>query len=176
MTENQLIIQCIEGNRNAQRLLYERFASAMFGVCRRYIQNEADAEEVLVGGFFKVFCHLENYKGIGSFEGWIRKIMVNEALSLIRKQNTQKNITYDELDTTYQGVADEQTDSKITESDILQLLTKLPNGYRTIFNLYAIEGYSHEEIAAMLQISVNTSKSQVLKARRMLQKFLSKTV
>lgn len=176
MTEAQLIIECTAGNRNAQRLLYERYAASMFGVCRRYIKNDADAEEVLVSGFYRVFCYLTEFKGNGSFEGWIRRIIVNEALTLIRKQNTQKNFTWDELDTSYQGIASEKTDSKIIEGDVLQLLNHLPSGYRTIFNLYAIEGYSHEEIAEMLQISINTSKSQLLKARRMLQKLISKTV
>ena len=176
MTEDQLIKQCSAGNRNAQRLLYERYAANMFGVCRRYIKNEADAEEVLVSGFYRVFHSLTLYKGNGSFEGWIRRIIVNEALTLIRKQNTQKNFTWDELDTAYQGTSNEHPDSKIAEGDVLQLLNHLPNGYRTIFNLYAIEGYSHDEIAVMLKISINTSKSQLLKARRMLQKLIGKTV
>lgn len=176
MTEEQLITQCIAGNRNAQRLLYERFAPAMFGVCRRYVQNQTDAEDVLVTGFYKVFAHLHGFEGKGSLEGWIRRIMVNEALAFIRQQNAKKNLTWDELDPTYQAHANEQTDDKLNEAEILQLLHHLPPGYRTVFNLYAIEGYGHEEIADMLQISINTSKSQLLKARRMLQKLLSRVV
>lgn len=174
MTEEQLIAQCNAGNRNAQRLFYERFAPAMFGVCRRYVQNQTDAEDVLVTGFYKVFSNLPQFEGKGSLDGWIRKIMVNEALTFIRQQNAKKNINWDELDTTYQGHANEYSDDKLNEKEILQLLHHLPPGYRTVFNLYAIEGYSHEEIAEMLQVSINTSKSQLLKARRMLQKLLSR--
>ncbi|HRI29429.1 MAG TPA: RNA polymerase sigma factor [Chitinophagales bacterium] len=176
MTEQELIQQCKTGNRNAQRLLYDKFAPVMYGVCRRYIHNQTDAEDVLISGFYRVFAHLPGFEGKGSLEGWIRKIMVNEALMFIRRQKAQKNLTWQELDDSFQPASFQKTDSNLHHTDLLQLLHHLPPGYRTVFNLYAIEGYSHEEIAQTMQISVNTSKSQLLKARRMLQKLIEEPV
>jgi len=140
----------------------------MFGVCRRYIKNEQDAEDVMINGFFKVFTKIEQFKDNGSFEGWIRRIMVNESLMFLRKYNMNLSIELNET----QAVTEMDADSRIREEDILKLLDYLPIGYRTVFNLYVIEGFSHKEIAEQLGVSVNTSKSQLIKARKKLQQLL----
>lgn len=174
MTEQQLIVLCKTGDRRAQRLLYDRYAPRLLGVCRRYVRNDADAEEVLLSGIYKILINVEKYEPKGSFEGWMYRIVVNECLMFLRKQNTDFQ-RYLEIDTQY-DLADQQSTANddLQQGDILQLLEKLPIGYRTVFNLYVLEGYAHREIAELLQISVNTSKSQLIKARRMLQQWLEK--
>ena len=174
VTENELIQACKKGNRKAQKQVYERFAAKMFGVCRRYIRNEADVEDTLLNGFFKVFSKIDKFEGKGSFEGWIRRIMVNESLMFLRKKNRSMHL-YVEVEEQYDLQTEDTADRKLAEGDILCLLDDLPTGYRTVFNLYAIEGYSHKEIAEQLGVSVNTSKSQLLKARKMLQKLLQQS-
>ncbi len=140
----------------------------MFGVCRRYIKNEQDAEDVMINGFFKVFTKIEQFNDKGSFEGWIRRIMVNESLMFLRKYNMNLSIEIHEN----QAVTEMEPDTAIREEDILKLLDLLPIGYRTVFNLYVIEGYAHKEIAEKLGISINTSKSQLIKARKKLQQLI----
>lgn len=171
MSEQELIKACKKSSRKAQKILYERYAANMFGVCRRYIQNEADIEEILLSGFYKVFTKIDQFKGKGSLGGWMRRIIINEALMFLRKKKRNPYLQVDIDDHTYIA-STVQTDAHMQEQDILKLLDKLPIGYRTVFNLYAIEGYGHKDIAKMLNISINTSKSQLLKARRMLQKLL----
>ncbi len=171
--EEQYIIQaCKQNDRRAQRQLYERFAPKMFGVCRRYIRNETDVEDVLLKGFFKVFSNIQQFQGQGSFEGWVRRIMVNESLMFLRKKKNLSTLSVVELNEQIDKPTEMNPESKIREGEILKLLDHLPVGYRTVFNLYAIEGYGHKEIAELLNVSINTSKSQLLKARRMLQKML----
>ncbi|MCB0503814.1 MAG: sigma-70 family RNA polymerase sigma factor [Bacteroidetes bacterium] len=138
----------------------------MLGVCRRYVRDWMEAEDVLSKGFFKVFTKIKQYQFQGSFEGWIRKIMVNESLMHLRRR-TDFNLTLESSN--LQLSADQQTDDLVNANSILELLNKLPTGYRTIFNLYVIEGYKHHEIAHQLDISINTSKSQLIKARKRLQ-------
>ncbi|MCB0503712.1 MAG: sigma-70 family RNA polymerase sigma factor [Bacteroidetes bacterium] len=138
----------------------------MLGICRRYVRDWMEAEDVLSKGFFKVFTKIKQYQFQGSFEGWIRKIMVNESLMHLRKR-TDFNLTLESSN--LQLSADQQTDDLVNANSILELLNKLPTGYRTIFNLYVIEGYKHHEIAHQLDISINTSKSQLIKARKRLQ-------
>lgn len=140
----------------------------MFGVCRRYIKNEQDAEDVMINGFFKVFTKIEQFNDKGSFEGWIRRIMVNESLMFLRKYNMNLSIEIHEN----QAVTEMEPDTAIREEDILKLLDLLPIGYRTVFNLYVIEGYAHKEIAEKLGVSINTSKSQLIKARKKLQQLI----
>ncbi|MGB0839658.1 MAG: RNA polymerase sigma factor [Chitinophagales bacterium] len=172
MTEKELIQACKQNNRKAQRLLYERLAPKMFGVCKRYVRNEADVEDVLLKGFYKVFSNLCQYSYQGSFEGWVRRIMVNESLSFLRQNKKRMGFSLVSVEEQYHLETSTNADDKLLEGDVLQLLDELPQGYRTVFNLYAIEGYGHREIAEMLGVSINTSKSQLLKARRMLQKLL----
>lgn len=158
-----------QNDRKAQKLLYDRLSPKMFGVCRRYIKNEQDAEDVMINGFFKVFTKINQFGGSGNFEGWIRRIMVNECLMFLRKYNMNLSVELNE-EMASSGI---EADNSIREEDIMKLLDLLPIGYRTVFNLYAIEGFSHKEIAEKLEISVNTSKSQLIKARKRLQQLLN---
>ena len=166
-SEEKLISDCRKGKSTAQHQLYERFASKMLGVCIRYIHDRNEAEHVMIGGMVKVFEKLEQYNGEGSFEGWIRRIMVNESLMYIRKHKNMSlevEVEKAEMKPDYQSL-----ESTLETDDLMRLITELPVGYRTVFNLYAIEGYSHKEIAEQLGINENTSKSQLSRARKYLQ-------
>ena len=167
--EKQLIRKSASGNREAQHRLFEKYAPKMLGVCRRYIKDLHFAEDAMVNGFVKVFKNLDSFRYEGSFEGWVRRIMVRESISHLRKQQF---IVYD--DTIFDEAASESVDST-SEFDIdhiQQLIDALPDGYRTVFVLYAVEGYKHQDIAALLNISESTSKSQLFKARKLLQEKL----
>lgn len=169
MLESELIAGCQQADSKAQKALYERYASQMYGVCLRYLKNTMDAEEALLNGFMKIYQHIDRFEGKGSFEGWIRRIMVNEALGFLRK----KEPMHLAIDDSFGCISDgPNPDQALGESELMELLHKLPAGYRAVFNLYAIEGYSHKEIADMLGISEGTSKSQLSKARAMLQRRL----
>ncbi|TGE04826.1 RNA polymerase sigma factor [Hymenobacter fodinae] len=171
MTDADLIAACREGSSRAQKLLYERFAGLMLSVCMRYLRRREDAEEALIVGFTKVFRALGQYRHEGSFEGWIRRIMVNEALGLLRRKEPL-HMAIDDL--TYDVPATAATaESQLNADDMLAVLAELPAGYRTVFNLYALEGYTHPEIGELLGISEGTSKSQLSKARAMLQRRLA---
>ena len=164
-SEKQLVQQAIAGSRRAQKELYERHAPKMLSVCRYYIKDLQHAEDVMVSSFFKAFQHLDRYQNNGNFEGWIRKIMVNGSISFLRKE---KELYYPENET----VLDQAEDAVSASYDavaIQQLIDELPNGYKMVFVLYAIEGYKHHEIASMLNISESTSKTQLFKARKQLQ-------
>lgn len=170
MTTEELLIRLRDQDRSAQKWLYERYSPLMFSVCRRYLRSREDAEEALVSGFYKVFSQISGFSGNGSFEGWIRRIMVNECLMILRK-NQPLTFPGDEAQ-----IAD-QTDGFSIEADIsareiLDLLDQLPPGYRTVFNLYVLEGFKHIEIAEMLGISINTSKSQLILAKEKLRNLL----
>jgi len=169
LTEEELIAACRQGDRRAQKQLYDRFSPVMFGVCRRYIKTPQDAEDVLVEAFFKVLTNLHQYKSKGSFEGWIRRIVVNEALMFLRKRHNFRLTA--ELSETDRAAPALVVDELAAE-DILALLEQLPTGYRTVFNLYVVEGYKHREIAEILDISINTSKSQLILARKKIQSLL----
>lgn len=171
VTEEELIQGCIRQDRKAQQALYERFAPLVTGICRRYLKSEEDAEDVLVETMFKVFNRLSDFKGEGSFEGWIRRIAVNEALMFLRKNNrigTMEALLDFDLPTQTTVV------DTLSMNDILHALDQLPDGYRTVFNLYVIEGYKHREIADLLGVSINTSKSQLVMAKERMQKALKK--
>ncbi|MEL6863210.1 MAG: sigma-70 family RNA polymerase sigma factor [Bacteroidota bacterium] len=166
MTEKELIHACKSHDRKAQKMLYDRYSPKLFGLCKRYVKGREDAEDVLLEGFFKIFKHIQQYSGSGSFEGWMRRIVVNEALMFLRKgHNFKADIELNNIDIGSQiSVEDE-----LAAQDILDLLDLLPTGYRTVFNLYVLEGYKHREIAEILNISINTSKSQLILARKKLQ-------
>lgn len=170
MNEAELISACRQGSVRAQKLLYERFAGLMLTVCLRYLRQRADAEEAMLTGFVKVFRALEQYRHEGSFEGWIRRIMVNEALGQLRRKEPL-HLAIDDMVTDVPSTQ-ATAESDLAAADLMQLLSELPAGYRTVFNLYAIEGYTHPEIGEMLGISEGTSKSQLSKARAMLQRRL----
>lgn len=164
--ESKLIKRAIKNNREAQHILYELHAPKMLSVCRYYIKDVQHAEEVMLNGFFKVFSNLKSFKGEGSFEGWIRRIMVREAISFLRKQK-KVEFSVEEVETHNDYTNNIQTEIEVDQ--IQQLIDALPEGYKMVFVMYAIEGYKHQEIAKMLNISLGTSKSQLFKARKMLQ-------
>ncbi|MFC4218614.1 RNA polymerase sigma factor [Flagellimonas marina] len=168
--ENYLIRKSVKGDPQAQRLLYEKFAPKMLSVCRQYIKDLHFAEDVMVNGFIKVFKNLDSFQHKGSFEGWIRTIMVRESISYLRKRQF---VVYD--DEVFDAQRERSVDNEglLDEEYVQQLIDDLPEGYKTVFLLYAIEGYNHQEIAQMLEISEGTSKSQLFKARKMLQENLS---
>ena len=171
MLDAEIIKECIEGNRIAQEKLYNFYASRMRGTCLRYSSSVFEAEDIFQDGFIKVFTHLKNYKYQGSFDGWIRRIIINTAIDTYKKNSLMDDhISFDMLE------EDEITSVEIaynmTEEDLIQVLSKLPQGYRMVFNLYAIEGFSHKEIAEMMQITESTSKSQLFKARKQIQYLL----
>ena len=170
LTETDLVAACQRGEARAQRQLYERLAGLMLTVCRRYLKRREDAEEALLVGFAKMFAALPGYRAEGSFEGWVRRIMVNEALMLLRRREPL-TLSFDDFAQPENLATTPATaDTQLQADDLLALLAALPTGYRTVFNLYALEGYGHQEIGAMLGISEGTSKSQLSKARAMLQK------
>ena len=173
MNDEQLIRGCKKGSQSAQRELYDRFATKMFRLCFRYVKNEFDTEDVIIKGFMKVFTHIGKfeYRGKGSFDGWIKRIMVNEALMFLRKNNNFNLVRSQEA---LMVESEASADKNLAAEDIYALVMELPTGYRTVFNLYAVEGYSHKEIGEMLGISENTSKSQLSKARSALKVLLSK--
>ena len=173
MNEEQLIEGCIRKKRRARKELFERYRKRMLGVCLRYSSSKDEAEDVMLTGFLNIFNKIGTYDGKGSFEGWIRRIMINTAIDNYRKNKKHYgNSDIETLDT-------EEIPSLVTDfsdnlsiRDILTMVQQLPTGYRVVFNLFAIEGYNHGEIAEMLGISVNTSKTQLHKARLLLQKRL----
>ena len=164
--EAQLIKKAAKNHRDAQHTLYEMHAPKMLSVCRYYIKDVHQAEEVMLNGFFKVFTQLKSFKSEGSFEGWIRRIMIRESISFLRKKK-RLEFSADDMEVYEKPVND--TNVEFDVDDIQQLIDKLPEGYRMVFNMYAIEGYKHSEIAKMLSIGESTSKSQLFKARKLLQ-------
>lgn len=163
--EAQLIQSAIQQNREAQQQLFEQYSPKMLGVCRQYVKDIHHAEDLLLQGFFKVFTNLHKFKHEGSFEGWIRRIMVNTCISYLRKKNP---IQLTEEEYVFNDTATENLENTAVE-DIQKLIDQLPEGYKIVFNLYAIEGYKHSEIAKELGITESTSKSQLFKARKWLQ-------
>ena len=172
MTEAQLIAALKRGESRAYKVVYNRFSGKMMAVCTRYCANRADAEEVLLDGFMRVFDKIGQFREDGSFEGWVRRVMVTESLMFLRKNKQwRQEIPIDDVmgEPNY-----EWADATVNENDLLRMVNQLPDGYRTVFNLYAIEGYAHAEIAEMLGISEGTSKSQLSRARTVLQMNLKK--
>ncbi|SDQ29370.1 RNA polymerase sigma factor [Flagellimonas zhangzhouensis] len=168
--EKQLIKRSIKGDQQAQKLLYEKFAPKMLGVCRQYVKDLHYAEDVMVTGFIKVFNNLSSFGFKGSFEGWIRTIMVRESISHLRKKQF---VVYDEDAIDVHHEHPTHQDSVLDMEYVQHLIDALPEGYKAVFLLYAIEGFGHKEIAEMLDISEGTSKSQLFKARKMLQENLT---
>ncbi len=162
--EQHIIKDCISGKREAQKRLYDALSGKMMFVCVRYCKNYDDAQDVLQDGFMKVFRNIGAFKFEGSFEGWVRRIMVNTAITFLAQQK-QKSIFVDIDDIPLSIESDTDAVGLINEKDLLKILDLLPVGYRTVFNMYAIEGYSHKEIADELHISEGTSKSQLSKAK-----------
>jgi RNA polymerase sigma-70 factor (ECF subfamily) len=163
--QSVLIKKASKQDREAQQLLFEQYSPKMLGVCRQYVKDIHHAEDLMLSGFLKVFTKLHTYKGDGSFEGWIRRIIVNTCLTYLNKKNPIQ-LTDEEF--IFNDAATESLENTSVE-DIQKLIDKLPEGYKLVFNLYAIEGYKHSEISKKLNISEGTSKSQLFKARKSLQ-------
>ncbi len=166
----ELIEACKRKNAQAQKSLYDHYAGKLYALCCRYIKEKMEAEDVLIIAFTKILDRIDQFKGEGSFEGWMKRIVLNESLTYLRRN---KNM-YQEMDI---EAADREPDFEKLEShlqaeDLMKLIEALPSGYRIVFNLYAIDGYSHKEIGEQLGISENTSKSQLSRARLALQKSL----
>ena len=169
MTEKQLIEGCKKGKREAQKKLYDTYSRRMMGVCLRYVNDRETARDLLQDGFVKIFTGMDSYSGIGSFEGWMRKIFVNCALEYLRKTDVLREAA--ELENVPELVQpDSSALSDMSAMELMQLVDGLPTGFRTVFNLFAIEGYSHKEISEMLNITESTSRSQFTRAKQMLQR------
>ena len=167
-SEQKLIDLCIEGDRIAQKVIYDRLAPCMFPVCIRYVGDRQTAEDILQEGFITLFSKIGSYRGNGSFEGWARKIFVNTALMYLRKKDALK--MSDELENARNLSTDLSSQIEdIGYKELMKLITGLPPGFRTVFNMYVVEGYSHKEIAEMLNISETTSRTQLSRARVWLQ-------
>ena len=167
--EQRLITGCKKGEPWAQKQVYELYASAMFSVCARYVNDRETARDLLQDGFIKIFTKADSYSGTGSFAGWIRRIFVTTALEYLRQNKSlMENASLDE---NFHSIENEDVSilDKISADDLMNCVSCLSPGYRTVFNLYALEGYSHAEIAGMLNISENTSRSQFMRARKILQ-------
>ncbi len=170
-----LIKKCKEGDRRAQEELYRQYSPMLMGVCLRYASNKEEAEDFLQEGFIKIYANLYQYQPIGSFSGWLRKVVVNVALQKLRRKKTQfVDIEIDHLADPVESA--ENIFSQFGAKMLIRLIQQLPDGYRTVFNMYVIEGYSHKEIAAKLEISEATSKSQLSRAKAALRKMLEQVV
>ena len=167
ISEPDLIQGCINHNRRMQEELYRRFAPKMYAVCLRYAGNAEEAEDILQEGFIKIFKKISSFRSEGSFEGWIRRIFVNTSIEHFRRKIYLQPISEQE-ENTLEGKSLSILD-KLAERDIIQLVQQLSPGYRTVFNLYVVEGYTHKEIGEMLGISEGTSKSQLSRAKVILQ-------
>lgn len=167
MTEFEIIEGCKNKDPRSQRALFDRFAGKMMGVCLRYANDASEAEDMLQDAFLRIFQHIDQFKFEGAFEGWIRRVVVNAAIRTIEK----KKIQYKELEENMYDVprVEATAYNHLNQEELMKLINQLPDGYRIVFNLSAIEGYSHEEIGAMLNIQPGTSRSQLVKARKMLQ-------
>ena len=169
LREDQKLLEgCLCHNRKAQFGFYEYHSPRLFGVCLRYAKNPTDAEDILQEGFIKIFKYLPDFRGEGSLEGWMRRIMVTTALNFYKRKNLL-NKEVDPEDVKISIGSDYDALSLMTREEILKLVQELPTGYRTVFNLNTIEGYSHKEIGKMMNISVNTSKSQLSRAKSTLK-------
>ncbi|RPD48747.1 sigma-70 family RNA polymerase sigma factor [Hymenobacter sediminis] len=169
LSDTDLVAACRRGSAAAQHELYQRFAPKMLALCLRYLRHEFDAEDVLARGFVKVFRCLGQFEGKGSLEGWVRRILVHETLSYLRRRETL-TLSLEDCYTGHLATDLPGADVELQAADLLRLVQELPAGYRAVFNLCALEGYTHPEVAALLGISEGTSKSQLSKARAVLQR------
>lgn len=172
MEHTELIDKLRQQDGAAQRWLYDRYSPLLFSVCRRYLNRREEAEEALVSGLYKIFASIDSFGNTGSFEGWMRRIVANEALMMLRK--SQYLVFPGDSIQVLEEPDSFDIEADISAREILELLEQLPNGYRTVFNLYVLEGYKHQEIADLLGISINTSKSQLILAKEKLRNLLIK--
>lgn len=185
-TEDELIDGCLKFRQDAQKALYEKYAGVFRAVCRRYITDPHSAEDLLHDCFIKIFMNIKKYNGTGSFEGWMKKVIINTAVDHFRENKTiSLNFGIDEADEpadedTENNGQPEETDkvkaailsAEFTKEEIIETVNRLPDGFRIVFNMYVFENYQHKEIAEKLNIEVSTSKSQLSRARKLIQKRL----
>lgn len=173
MDEITLVSDCLKGNPKAQKAFFDKFAPKMMTVCLRYMKSSEEAEDMLQDAMIKVFHYLDRYKNEGSLEGWIRRIIVNTCLDQIRKNSKLIGVQSTE-DVEYKLSSDDKILEHMAAAELLSLIQKMPDGYRVVFNMFAIEGFSHQEIAQHLNITESTSKSQYLRARAYLRERIEK--
>jgi RNA polymerase sigma factor (sigma-70 family) len=171
MTEEAILQGCLKNEASAQRELYNRYSSKMLAVCYRFAQNREDAEDMLQEGFIKVFLQIHTFENRGAFEGWVRRIMVHTCINILKK-NKKFNESVDIIHATGVQVREESVPAIIQAKQVVECIRLLPIGYRTVLNLYAVEGYSHREISNMLDIEESTSRSQYTRAKAMLEDIL----
>ncbi|HOU29842.1 MAG TPA: RNA polymerase sigma factor [Bacteroidales bacterium] len=172
LSENEIIEGCARHDRRAQQMLYDRYSRLLFGVCMRYASDRAEAEDILQESFLKIYFSIRDYSGTGSFTGWMRKIVVNTAITHYHRNLKHKHyVEIEDYVSVETGVSSFEEDF-FTSDELFKVLNELPPGYRMVFNLYAIEGYKHKEIAEMLGIDINTSKSQYSRAKAALREKL----
>jgi len=187
--DNNLIARCKKGDRQAQQIIYEKYSPIMLAICIRYVKDRMLAEDIMQESFMTIFEKVGQFKDLGSFEGWMKKIMVNASLKSIQQSSKNKFFDIDEINNV--NLSNLQTDdfeidinyndpksvienTAFSQAEILEVISTLPDGFRIVFNLYAIEGYKHKEIAESLGISISTSKTQLIRARKHLQDKLFK--
>jgi RNA polymerase sigma factor (sigma-70 family) len=174
MSDHQIIKGCAKHDRKAQKLLYEKYSRFLMGICLRYASDKTEAEDILQESFLKIFFNIKDYSGTGSFIGWLRKIAVNTAITHYHKNlKFRYYIDIEEFTSTETGIASFEEDF-FTSDELFKVLNELPAGYRMVFNLYAIEGYKHKEIAEIMGIDINTSKSQYSRAKAVIRDKLNK--
>ncbi len=174
LNEQEIIEKCRKGNREAQKLLYNTYAPIFLGICHRYVFEHSEAEDILQDGFLKILTKISDFKGKGSFEGWMKRIIINTAITHYHKNNKYHKNHYQieevrEVKIKTTGVVD----NEFSHNELLNIIKSLPTGYRMVFNLFAIEGYKHKEIAEIMGIDINTSKSQYSRARKFIRKKLN---
>ena len=174
MSDEDLVKGCIEGKASAQKALYDTYSGKMMSICLRYMGNVEDAQDVLQEAFIKIFGNMGSFKGEGPLGGWIRRIVINTSLIHLRKD---KKWSFKEDITEMNGLAvnSESALEKMSADELMKIINQMPDGYRTVFNLYAIEGFKHKEIAAQMGITESTSKTQYRKARNYIKKLLEET-
>jgi RNA polymerase sigma-70 factor (ECF subfamily) len=174
ISDQKLIEGCMAGNRQSHHVLYKKYASVMMGICMRYSRTSAEAEDILQDGFIKVFSYLKNYRHEGSFEGWIKRIIINTAINhYYQNLKFALHMDIDNIDEHQLVPVETDTSNEtafaLSQEELMILIQELPDGYRMVFNLFAIEGYGHKEIADILNISENTSKSQLFRQKDFLK-------
>ncbi|NQY67154.1 MAG: RNA polymerase sigma factor [Flavobacteriales bacterium] len=170
MSDEEIIKGCLQGNLFAQKCLFEKYSRKMLGVCFRYSTDKQEAQDILQEAFIKVFKKLDTYKGTGSLEGWIRRIAVHTAIENFRSKKTKHEVDIEDAED--EANTNPEVEAQMNADDIMKFINLLPDGYKMVFNLFSIEGYSHKEIADRLNISENTSYSQYSRAKAQLRKWL----
>ena len=174
MSDQQIITGCAKHDRKAQQVLYDKYSRFLLGVCMRYATDKAEAEDILQDSFLKIYFNIKDFSGTGSFIGWLRKVAVNTAITHYHKNlKFRYYVEIEEFTSAETGVTSFEEDF-FTSDELFKVLNELPAGYRMVFNLYAVEGYKHNEIAEMLSIDTNTSKSQYSRAKAVIREKLNK--